>query len=144
MIFMLVTLLLFYLGGAFVYYVVLPLAWAFFLSFQSTGAETVLPIELEARVSDYLDLTMSLMIAFGAAFELPVVLMLLARAGIITADMLARRRKYAILAAFVIAAPLTPPDVVSQTALAVPLILLYELSIMLIRWWGPRMDAKPA
>ncbi len=131
--FLIATPLLFYTGGAVVYYAVLPLAWSFFLSFQSSGGETVLPIMLEARVSEYLDLVMVLILAFGLAFELPVFLMLLAQLGVVDADMLAKRRKYAIIAAFVIAAPLTPPDIVSQTCLAVPLIFLYELSIILIR-----------
>lgn len=142
MVFFVATPFLFYLGGAVVYYVILPLAWHFFLSFQSTGAETVLPIQLEARVGEYLDLVMILIFAFGLSFELPIFLLLLARAGVITAVMLRKRRKFAIIGAFVIAAPLTPPDIISQTSLAIPLILLYEISILLI----DRMfrDAKPA
>ncbi len=131
--FLIATPLLFYTGGAVVYYAVLPLAWSFFLSFQSSGGETVLPIMLEARVSEYLDLVMVLILAFGIAFELPVFLMLLAKLGVINAGLLARNRKYAIIAAFIIAAPLTPPDIISQTCLAIPLIILYELSIFLIR-----------
>jgi sec-independent protein translocase protein TatC len=131
--FLVATPLLFYMGGGIVYAVILPMAWRFFLSFQSDGSETVLPIMLEARVSDYLDLVMTLMFAFGVAFQLPVLMLLLARAGMITADTLVKYRKWAIILAFVIAAPLTPPDIMSQTALAIPLILLYELSILLIR-----------
>jgi sec-independent protein translocase protein TatC len=138
--FIIATPTLFYLGGAVVYYAVLPLAWGFFLSFQSSGGETVLPIVLEARVGEYLDLVMVLILAFGVAFELPVLLMLLARLGVVNATMLARRRKYAIIVAFIVAAPLTPPDIISQTCLAIPLILLYELSILLIR----RMPARHA
>jgi sec-independent protein translocase protein TatC len=138
--FLVASPLLFYLGGAVVYYGVLPLAWGFFLSFQSTAADTVLPIMLEARVSEYLDLVMVLVMAFGLAFQLPVALMLLARVGVITAPMLVKFRKYAIIAAFIIAAPLTPPDIVSQTLLALPLIALYELSIVLIRVQGARHD----
>lgn len=141
--FFVATPMLFYLGGALVYYVVLPIAWTFFLSFQSSGAETGLPIQLEARVSDYLNLVMVLVFAFGLAFELPVLLMLLARAGLVTAAFLRKRRKYAIIAAFIIAAPLTPPDVISQTCLAVPLIILYELSIILIDYLVPK-DATAA
>jgi sec-independent protein translocase protein TatC len=141
--FLVATPVLFYLGGAIVYYAVLPLAWGFFLSFQSTGAETVLPIMLEARVGDYVDLVMVLVLAFGLAFQLPVALMLLARVGVIDDVTLVKWRKYAVIIAFIIAAPLTPPDIVSQTLLAVPLILLYELSILLIRYGRPRRVAAP-
>ncbi|MCF8496510.1 MAG: twin-arginine translocase subunit TatC, partial [Alphaproteobacteria bacterium] len=127
-----------FLGGATVYYLVLPMAWPFFLSFQSTGAETALPIQLEARVSEYLDLIMTLIFAFGLCFQLPVALTLLGKAGIITADMLAKGRKYAIIIVFVVAAFLTPPDVMSQIMLALPILALYELSILLIRFSAPR------
>lgn len=145
MAFFVATPFLFYLGGAIVYYVILPLAWHFFLSFQSTGAETVLPIQLEARVGEYLDLVMILIFAFGLAFELPIFLLLLARGGMITAAMLRKRRKFAVIGAFVIAAPITPPDVISQTSLAIPLILLYEISILLIdRMFRDDKNAKPA
>lgn len=140
--FLVATPLLFYTGGAVVYYAVLPLAWKFFLSFQSSGDQTVLPIMLEARVGEYLDLIMVLILAFGLAFQLPVVLMLLARVGVVSAAWLAKQRKYAIILAFVIAAPLTPPDIVSQTCLAIPLILLYEISILLIRRLMPAQNAS--
>lgn len=136
--FLAATPVLFYTGGALVYYIILPIAWSFFLSFQSTGGETVLPIMLEARVGEYLDLVMVLVLAFGLAFQLPVILMLLARVGVINAAWLVRHRKYAIILAFIIAAFLTPPDVVSQTCLAIPLMLLYEISILLIRRLGAK------
>lgn len=131
--FFVATPFLFYLGGATVYYVILPLAWHFFLSFQSTGTETVLPIQLEARVSEYLSLIMMMIFAFGLAFELPIFLLLLARAGFITAEMLRKRRKYAVLIVFIVAAVLTPSaDMISQIAMALPLMILYEISIFLI------------
>lgn len=131
--FLVATPLLFFIGAAMVYFVVLPMAWPFFLSFQSTGAETALPIQLEARVSEYLDLVMTLVFAFGLCFQLPVVLTLLARAGLITAQHLVSFRKYAIVLIFTVAAILTPPDVLSQIILAVPLLVLYEISILFIR-----------
>ncbi|MEM6781312.1 MAG: twin-arginine translocase subunit TatC [Pseudomonadota bacterium] len=131
--FLVATPVLFFLGGATVYYGVIPLAWPFFLSFQSTGLETALPIQLEARVSEYLDLIMTLIFAFGLCFQMPVLLTLLGKAGMITADTLAQKRKYVIIAVFVVAAFITPPDVISQVGLAIPMLLLYELSILLVR-----------
>ncbi len=135
--FLIFTPILFFLGGACVYYVVLPMAWPFFLSFQSTGEDMALPIQLEARVSEYLDLIMTLIFAFGLCFQLPVFLVLLGRAGLISAGFLASKRKYAIIIAFIVAAFLTPPDLVSQILLAVPILILYELSIFLIRRSNP-------
>jgi sec-independent protein translocase protein TatC len=126
------TPFLFFMGGAAVYYLVMPAAWPFFLSFESTGAQTVLPIQLEARVSEYLSLVMTLIFAFGLCFQLPVLLGLLGKAGIISADSLKKKRKYAVLLAFVVAAFLTPPDVVSQVLLALPVLGLYEISIIVV------------
>ncbi|MCB1555680.1 MAG: twin-arginine translocase subunit TatC [Alphaproteobacteria bacterium] len=131
--FLAATPVLFFLGGAMVYYVVMPLAWRFFLGFQSEAAETVLPIQLEARVGEYLDLVMVLIFAFGLCFQLPVLLTLLGRAELVSAAGLAKKRKYAIVGTFVVAAFLTPPDVISQILLAVPILALYELSIFLVR-----------
>ena len=114
-----------------VYYIVIPLAWDFFISFQITGIDGSLPIELEPRISEYLSLVMKLIFAFGICFELPVLLLLLTKSGIMTPQDLANKRKYAILVSFVVAAILTPPDVISQVLLALPMIVLYEFSILL-------------
>ncbi len=130
--YLIVTPVLFFLGGALVYYILMPTAWGFFLKFQSSGAETGLPIQLEAKVDQYLSLVMQLIFAFGVCFEVPVVLSRLGRAGIVTAKGLRERRRYAIVIAFIVAAVITPPDVFSQIALAIPLCGLYELSILLV------------
>lgn len=125
--------LLFALGGAVVYYGFFPIALRFFLTFESPGGDGVLPIELETRVSEYFSLLLKLIIAFGVCFQLPLVLTLAARAGLTTAKDLASKRKYAIVLAFIAAAILTPPDPFSQIGLALPVILLYEVSIVCVR-----------
>ncbi len=131
--FLVATPILFFMGGALVYYVIFPLAWEFFLSFESGGGDASLPIQLEAKVGEYLSLVMRLIFAFGLVFQLPVVLTLLARVGMATSEGLAEKRKYAIVIAFVCAAILTPPDVISQIGLAVPTLILYEISIYAVR-----------
>lgn len=131
--FLVATPILFFLGGALVYYLIFPLAWKFFISFEMPGGPGALPIQLEAKVDQYLSLVMRLIFAFGLCFQLPVLMTLLARVGLITSQGMKEKRKYAIVLAFVAAAILTPPDVISQIGLAVPTILLYEISIICVR-----------
>ena len=131
--FLVVTPLLFLLGASMVYYVVMPVAWQFFASFQQFGVEGTLPIELVPKVGEYLSLVMRLIFAFGISFELPVLITLMAKAGLATSDGLKGKRRYAIVLAFVAAAVLTPPDPLSQIGLAVPIIVLYEISIICAR-----------
>ena len=131
--FLIASPILFLIGASFVYYFVFPLAFEFFLSFETVGAEGSLPIENEAKVGEYLSLAMKLIFAFGLAFQLPVALTLLARAGIASSQGMAEKRKYAILGVFILAAIFTPPDPLSQIGLAIPILILYEISIVLAR-----------
>ena len=127
--YLILTPILFFLGGMLVYYLIMPLAIKFFLSFESTGASTNLPIQLEAKVNEYLSLVMKLIFAFGISFQLPVILSLLERIGVVDSDFLRTRRKYVVVIIFAAAAILTPPDPITQIGLAIPLLILYELSI---------------
>ena len=128
------TPILFLLGGLLVYYLVMPLATKFFLSFETLGSNTTLPIQLEAKVNEYLSLIMRLIFAFGISFQLPILLNLLARIGVVNSNYLKTRRRYVIVIIFAIAAILTPPDPITQVGLAIPLLLLYELSIFTVKF----------
>lgn len=127
------TPILFILGGALVYFLIIPMAMWFFLSMEQPGGHGLASIQHLPKVSEYLSLIMTLIFAFGLVFQLPVAITLLARAGLVSSTALKEKRKYAIVIAFVAAAILTPPDPMTQIGLAVPTLLLYELSIIAAR-----------
>ena len=112
----------------------MPLAIKFFLSFESIGTSTTLPIQLEAKVNEYLSLIMRLIFAFGISFQLPILLNLLAKIGVVNSKYLKKTRRYVIVIIFTVAAILTPPDPITQIGLAIPLLLLYELSILTVKF----------
>lgn len=169
--FLIITPVLFFLGGALAYEIVMPLAWKFLLSFESAGDATMysraftaivheypkliaylptpaepmrLPIQSETRVSEYLSLSMKLIFAFGLCFQLPVLLTLLGRVGIVSSAGLKAKFKYAVVFAFIVAAILTPPDPLSQVTLAVPIIILYAMSIVSVRMVEKKRAAREA
>ncbi|HMB46928.1 MAG TPA: twin-arginine translocase subunit TatC [Afifellaceae bacterium] len=142
--YLIATPILFTLGGALVFFLVMPLALEFFLSMEQTGGAGKAAIELLPKVNEYLGLVMTLIFAFGLVFQLPVVLTLLARAGLVSSDTLKTKRKYAIVLTFVAAAVLTPPDPISQLGLAIPTLLLYEVSIQAVRFVEARRKEREA
>ncbi len=131
--YLIATPTLFLFGGMLVYYLIMPLAIKFFLSFETSSHLGSLPIQLEAKVNEYLSLIMRLIFAFGISFQLPVLLSLLARVGFIDSEYLKKRRKYVIVIIFAVAAILTPPDPITQIGLGIPLLILYELSILSVK-----------
>ena len=132
--YLIATPALFLLGGMLVYYLVMPLAIKFFLSFETSAQISNLPIQLEAKVNEYLSLIMRLIFAFGISFQLPVLLTLLARVGFVNSTYLKKRRKYVVVIVFALAAILTPPDPITQIGLGIPLLILYELSILAVKF----------
>ena len=140
--YLVITPILFILGGMLVYYLIMPLAIKFFLSFESIGSSTTLPIQLEAKVNEYLSLIMRLIFAFGISFQLPILLNLLARIGVVNSSYLKKTRRYVIVIIFSIAAILTPPDPITQIGLAIPLLLLYELSIVTVKFTEKKNNKK--
>ncbi len=125
--------ILFIIGSLIAYYFVMPMVFKFFLSFEKLSYSDALPIILEAKINEYLDLVIELIIGFGIAFQLPIILTLLTRLGLITTKMLTQYRRHSIVLIFIIAAILTPPDVISQIILAIPLLMLYEIAVLACR-----------
>lgn len=137
--YIIISPILFVLGGLLVYFAILPLAISFFLGFENSGevAQWGIQVAFHGKVNEYLSLVMLLILGFGLSFQLPVVLSLLCRVGIITGETLKKNRKYALALILILAAVATPPDIISQLVLGVPLYGLYELSIVLSRWYTP-------
>jgi sec-independent protein translocase protein TatC len=142
--FLLASPFLFLLGAALAYYFIFPMAWKFFISFETPAGADSVAIQLEAKVSEYLSLVMHMILAFGISFQMPVLLTLLCKVGILNVASLRKGRRYAIVAMFAVSAIITPPDIISQIGLAVPLILLYEISILAAGWMAPKPDPDEA
>ncbi|HUX78705.1 MAG TPA: twin-arginine translocase subunit TatC [Alphaproteobacteria bacterium] len=131
--FLLISPLLFLTGASLAYYVVCPWAWEFFLSFEMPPSPLGLSLRLEARISEYLAIILKLIVAFGLCFQLPLIILGLSKIGLVTLESLKRNRKYAFLIIVVVAAIITPPDIISPLSLIIPLYTLYEISIGLVR-----------
>ena len=142
--FLIASPVLFITGAAFVYYIMLPFALKFFLGFETPGGKNSVPIQLLPKVSDYLDFVTTLIFAFGLTFQMPVLLSLLGRVGIVNAAMLRNVRRYAIVGIFALAAIFTPPDIFSMISLAIPLVVLYEVSILLVAAIEKKRDKERA
>ena len=130
------SIALFYLGIAFAYYVVFPLIFGFFTSIAPDG------VEVQTDISQFLDFITTIVFAFGLAFEVPIATVLIVWTGLTTPDKLGKARAYVFLGAFIVGMLLTPPDVISQTLLAVPVYLLYELGIMMARIFAPKEETE--
>jgi sec-independent protein translocase protein TatC len=130
---------LFIAGVSFCYFFIIPLAWQFFASFQIMGLDIKNPLVLEAKFSEYASLIISFLASFGIVFQLPVILIVLNKLGIVSLLWLKKARRYAIVFIFIVSAVLTPPDVLSQILMAIPLMLLYEISIIYIKLFGKKL-----
>lgn len=133
--FLVISPILFIAGAALVYYIIFPVAWEFFLSFEINSPSSDIILKLEAKISEYLSLVTQLVFAFGIAFQLPILLVILSKIGLVSSKSLAKKRRYAIVIIVAVAAMLTPPDILSQIGLAVPVMVLYELSILLCKYF---------
>jgi len=142
--FLIVTPVLFFAGGAVAYYGFFPVMFKFFLSFQNTSPGADVQISLMAKVSDYLTTTMKVIFAFGLSFELPVLLTLLGKVGIVTSKSLKKYRRYAYVGCFIVAAVLAPPDVPSQCMMAALLVGLFEISVFTVKMVEPKLEPTDA
>ena len=142
--FLLASPILFLLGSAFAFYIVMPLAFDFFLGFQQENEEIsdLVGITYLGTINEYLGLTMKFIIAFGLCFQLPVLLTLMGKAGLVTSEVLARSRKYAVVGILVLAAVVTPPDVITQIILFTVVYALYEVSVILVKWVEKKRESE--
>lgn len=123
---------LFLAGIIFAYFFVIPLAWSFFIQFEILDFSKEIALKLEARVSEYLSITIQILLAFGVSFQLPIIITLLGKIGFLTSSYLRRIRRYAFIIILIISSILTPPDVISMLSLSLPIYILYEISILIV------------